>query len=96
MFKFWKRSAVTDVRRAPPRKSARKSDSAEVRADPAPLPEVTEGNEQSDWALWEDSMTALDSQMQSLGPSSRFTEKAGTPSDYQDIDAFARVTRKDA
>ena len=95
MFKFWKRSAVPEVRRAPPRKSARKSPS-DVSTEPAALPEITEGNEQSDWALWEDSMTALDSQMQSLGPSSRFTEKAGTPSDYQDIDAFARVTRKDA
>ena len=96
MFKFLKRSVVPDVRRAPPRKSARKSESAEVSTEPAALPEITEGNEQSDWALWEDSVIALDSQMQSLGPSSRFTENAGTPSDYQDIDAFARVTRKDA
>lgn len=35
------------------------------QTDPAPLPEVVEGNEDSDWALWEDSVAFQDSQMQS-------------------------------
>jgi hypothetical protein len=46
--------------------------------------------------LWEDSVAALDSQMQSLGPSSGFSDRTSTSTDFQDIDAFARVTKKDA
>lgn len=34
-------------------------------AEPLPTPEVIEGNEDSDWALWEDSVAFQDSQMQS-------------------------------
>lgn len=92
MFKFLKRLVEPDpkpVRRR--KKSSSRSPAGEATSAPAPLPQVTEGNEQSDWALWEDSMTALDSQMQSLGPSSRISES----SDYQEIDAFSRVARKD-
>ena len=33
--------------------------------NPPPLPEVTEGNEDSDWAMWEDSVAFQDSQMPS-------------------------------
>lgn len=33
---------------------------------PPPLPEVTEGNEDSDWAMWEDSVAFQDSQMPSV------------------------------
>jgi hypothetical protein len=32
---------------------------------PLPVPEVVEGNQDSDWALWEDSVAFQDSQMQS-------------------------------
>ena len=96
MFKFFKRSVEPVAKQPPPRKPARKPRVVEVRLDAGPLPEVTEGNEQSDWALWEDSVAALDSQMQSLGPSSRFTDRTGTSSEFQDIDAYARVTKKDA
>jgi hypothetical protein len=97
MFKFLRRPAVPEPSRpAAPRKAAAKSRAPEARPEPAVLPEVTEGNEQTDWALWEDSVAALDSQMQSLSPSARIYDKPETPSDYQDIDAFSRVTRKDA
>jgi len=96
MFKFLKRSAVPEAKRAaPPRKPAPKTHVPEARPEPAALPEVTEGNEQTDWALWEDSVAALDSQMQSLSPSSIYG-KLDSPSDYQDVDAFARVKRKDS
>jgi hypothetical protein len=102
MFKFLKRSVPTSKPKpAAPRKSSRSR--ADERTEPSPLPEVTEGNEQTDWALWEDSVAALDSQMQGLTssmqgltPSARIYDKPETPSEYQDIDAFARVTRKDA
>ena len=105
MFKFLKRSlaAKPKPKVEPPRKSAAKSRTAEVRAEPGPLPEVTEGNEQTDWALWEDSVAALDSQMQGLNSSMqeltasvRIYGKGETPSEYQDIDVFARVKKKDS
>lgn len=61
----------------------------------APLPEVVEGNEHTDWALWEDSVNVLDSQMQGLTPSAKIYERdKQTPSEYQDLDPFARVNRK--
>lgn len=94
MFKFLKRLTAPDPKPIR-RKSAARLPAAESSSQPAPLPEVTEGNEETDWSLWEDSMSALDSQMQSLGPSSRFSEKRDQSSDYQDIDAFSRVSRKD-
>lgn len=60
------------------------------------MPDVVEGNEHTDWALWEDSMTALDSQMQSLNPSARIYEKdKRITSQFQDLDrdAFAKVNK---
>jgi hypothetical protein len=105
MFKFLKRFAVATPKPKPaaPRKSAAKSRGLHAKTEPGPLPEVTEGNEQTDWALWEDSVAALDSQMQGLTSSMqgltssvRIYDKPETPSEYQDIDAFAKVTRKDA
>jgi len=93
MFKFLKRSVFPDAKPAPRRKPAAKSGAPKPGLEPGPLPEVTEGNEQSDWALWEDSVAALDSQMQSLTPS-RFHESQS--SDYQGIDPFSKVTKKDA
>ena len=106
MFKFLKRSVPTPkpkTKPAPQRKAAGTSRGFDARIEPGPLPEVTEGNEQTDWALWEDSVVALDSQMQGLSSSMqgltssvRIYDKPETPSEYQDIDAFARVTKKDA
>ena len=107
MFKFLKRSVPTPKPKpkavAPQHKPASKSRALDARIEPGSLPEVTEGNEQTDWALWEDSVVALDSQMQGLSSSMqgltssvRIYDKAETPSEYQDIDAFARVTKKDA
>lgn len=95
MFKFLKRAPTPPAKPARRRKTTKAGSGADSRIDSAPLPEVTEGNEQSDWALWEDSMVALDSQMQSLGPSSRnFPDTA--PTGFDELDPFSRVTRKDA
>ena len=64
-------------------------------ADTAPLPEVVaEGNTQADWSMWEDSVMALDSQMQDLVPSNRVYVREATASQFEDIDAFASVRRK--
>jgi hypothetical protein len=61
----------------------------------APLPEVVaEGNDQTDWGLWEDSVHALDSQMHDLAPSSRIHVRETRPSQLHDIDAFSSVRKK--
>lgn len=58
------------------------------------LPEVQEGNEQTDWALWEDSVLVMDSQLQGLTPSSRIYERVKErPSEYQDIDPFSGISK---
>ena len=98
MFNFFKRSAAPASKPVTPRKPRKPAPAPSANpalADPVPVPEVLEGNEQTDWALWEDSMTVLDSQMQSLTPSARIYEREKEkPSEYQDIDAFAGVHRK--
>lgn len=79
-----------------PRAAARRAAAPFVPS--MPLPEVVaEGNTQADWSQWEDSMTALDSQMQSLLPSSRIYVRDGRdgrdtrPSQLDEVDAFAGV-----
>jgi hypothetical protein len=63
--------------------------------DTAPLPEVVaEGNTQADWSAWEDSMTALDSQMQGLVPSTRIYVRETRPSQLDELDAYSGVKRK--
>lgn len=60
-----------------------------------PLPEVVgEGNTQADWSQWEDSMTALDSQMQSLTPSARIYVREARPSQFDNDDPFIAVRGK--
>jgi hypothetical protein len=56
---------------------------------PLPLPEVIEGNEHTDWDLWQDS---VDSQMQSLKASPN-TYVDTIPSELDGLDPFARVSK---
>lgn len=104
MFNLFKRStppAVKSPIRSQGQAGARKPTPAPAIAPdeiqgPTSLPEVVEGNEQTDWALWEDSMTALDSQMQSITPSAQIYEKdKRISSQFQelDTDAFSRVNK---
>src|SRR6059058_181750 len=59
------------------------------------LPEVVaEGNTQADWSAWEDSMTALDSQLQGLLPTNRVYVRETRPSQLDDLDPFAGVHPK--
>jgi hypothetical protein len=103
MFNWLKRRSAAPSRPAKkqagsPRPPARKA------AEPAPLPPfalsaplpevVAEGNTQADWSQWEDSMTALDSQMQSLEPSARVHVRDTRPSQLDDLDAFSSVRGK--
>lgn len=107
MFTWLKRRAAAPAPKpmrqaAPVRKpasSAPRPDSRHPRfADTAPLPEVVaEGNTQADWSMWEDSVMALDSQMQDLMPQNRVYVRDTGPSQLSqldDIDAFASVRRK--
>jgi hypothetical protein len=95
MFEFLKRLVSPDVAPPPRRKSPKQSPAADVGSEPAPLPEVTEGNEHTDWELWEDSVVSLDSRMQGLMPSSKIYDDPERPSEYQDIDAYSNVKKKD-
>lgn len=97
MFEFLKRLVSPDVTQPLPRrrKSSKKTSAAAIGHEPAPLPEVTEGNEHSDWELWEDSVVSLDSRMQGLMPSSKIYDDPERPSEYQDLDAYSKVSKKD-
>lgn len=100
MFHFLKRlvspEPQPEARPKPrPRKPAGKSAGTPEFEDTTPLVEVTEGNEHSDWELWEDSVVSLDSRMQGLMPSSKIYDDPERASEYQDLDAFSKVRRND-
>ena len=97
IFKFLKRSSppapAPKAKQAKPRKS--KGDTLPLIPEPSSL-EVTEGSEHEDWALWENSVAELDSELSSIQPGSRrFRHEPETPTDFQDVEAFARVKNKD-
>lgn len=98
IFKFFRRAPAPVVKPKPRRRPSKGSSSHDALTEPATLPEVREGSEQSDWALWENSVAALDSQMQSLGPNSRYSRlvEDETPTEFQEVDAYATVKRKDS
>lgn len=54
--------------------------------------EVTEGNDSDDWALWQDSVNSLDSRLPSM---KLYRHESETPTEFQEIEAYARVRRKD-
>lgn len=77
-----------------PERSAAAARAAARAAAPPPLPEVVaEGNTQADWSMWEDSVSLLDSQMQDLGPASRFQVRDTGPAPVDERDPFAGVKR---
>lgn len=97
MFEFLKRLVKPEPQVAPPPRRRKKTGkSTDDATEPAPLmAEVSEGNEHSDWELWEDSVVSLDSQMQGLMPSSKIYDEPERPSEYQDLDAYSGVRKKD-
>jgi hypothetical protein len=95
MFDFFKRlfgrepTVQTRTARAKPRKNRAIE---QVMPAALPVPEVVEGNDHTDWDLWEDSVAVLDSQMQSLSPSARkIHPRKDAPSQFDDLDVFSRV-----
>jgi hypothetical protein len=88
------RKSVATPTRTPPRPDAGLRHAPRF-ADTAPLPEViAEGNTQADWSVWEDSVMALDSQMQTLVPADRVYVRDTRPSQFEEVDAFAGVRSK--
>jgi hypothetical protein len=68
-------------------------------ADTQPLLEVVEGNEDSDWAAWEDSVRIQDSQFSELQAETQSVQKGSSLSDSRDdevTDPFASVRRRSA
>jgi hypothetical protein len=100
MVNFFRRPAVVATKavvKPAVHKPSPAPEAAQGLNDPLPVPEVLEGNENADWALWEDSVWAQDSQMQSLSPSARiYLKQEARPSQYQDLDdVFSSVNKKD-
>jgi hypothetical protein len=102
MLNFFKRKPT-----ATPTASSKPSGAAPVRArpaapagksvppaEPAPLPEVREGNLESDWALWEDSVAFQDSQMPSdLSPLEAVKDRS-SPKQDDGPDPYSTVRRR--
>jgi hypothetical protein len=94
MFEFFKRLFAPAP--SPPTRPAKSRSRSSRAFEPVvpgaiPVPQVVEGNDHTDWDLWEDSVLALDSQMQSLSPSAKIYASKATPSQYDDLDVFSRV-----
>lgn len=102
MFNIFKRSSPAPASKAKPvakpvARQAASNDVAPLLPEEAAPPEVVEGNEHTDWALWEDSVMVLDSQMQGITPSARIYERdKQTPSQFQDVDPFSRINKNSA
>lgn len=94
---FKRKEAPPPPKRRPrPASTAQRSSASDAAlAAAAPLPEVVgEGNTHADWSAWEDSMTALDSQLQDISPGDRVYVRETRPSQLDDLDPFSGVTRK--
>ena len=99
MFKLLKRllvhSAPQPAPRTPRKPSARRVRPRDETVDAAPAaPDVVEGNSEQDWALWEDSVAMLDSQMQPLAAGASGYDKLPS-SQFDDADAYAGVRKRD-
>lgn len=99
MFNFFKRSdKLATSSAARPRNPSTKTPRARGvdPLDPLPLPQVQEGNLDSDWAMWEDSVREQDSQFppQFLDTvPSRFPPSQQEDGGEPDADPFAQVSR---
>ena len=83
------RSRGSQQTKRPARRSSRETS---LNA-PAPVTEVFEGNQETDWALCENSVTELDSQRQGLSSRSDYDKLA--PSQYDEADPFSGVRKRD-
>ncbi len=99
MFNFFKRSDKgTNSQAMRPRSLATRTPRARGvdPLEPLPLPQVQEGNLDSDWAMWEDSVLEQDSH-----PPSQYADTTPSHLDAEpvaaqdtDTDPFAQVSKK--
>ena len=79
MFKWFKRRTGVPAEAQPraPAPERAQAGPASGFGDSRALPEVVnEGNSVADWRMWEDSMTAVDSMLQGLSPSTRMARNS--------------------
>lgn len=94
IFGLFKRKPAA-VPKPKPRRKTRSVGGPALPPEPSTF-EVTEGSDQTDWALWEDSVAMLDSQLHSLQPSVKlYRHEPQTATEFQELEAYARVKRKD-
>jgi hypothetical protein len=99
MLNFFKRKPgpqpeAKPARPARPRPPAAAGRSA-LPAEPAPLPEVTEGNLETDWAMWEDSVAFQDSQMpSSFNALDSVRTRESEPAPLDKADPFSAVRKR--
>lgn len=99
MFGFFKRSSKESAEPRPRSQGQAQSSKSSSRLEPLaplPLPEVLEGNEDSDWEMWEDSVLELDSRWHPEDTETRPVSLNTRPVtlDDPDIDAFAKITKR--
>lgn len=99
MFSFFKRSDSVPSASANRPNGQGKSKSTSARSvdflSPMPVPEVTEGNLDSDWAMWEDSVLEQDSHLPSQFADTQ-PSQLDDPSASElepERDPFAKVSR---
>ena len=91
VFSFFKHLVgLQDPQQPPRRRPKKRRQETRDPTEPIPAPEVVEGNEHTDWDLWEDSVNSLDSRMQSITPSARIYSRS-PPSQFDDVDPFSKV-----
>ena len=99
MFSFFKRTGSAPAAPAKRFQSLEKKRSTNPRnvdfLSPLPVPQVTEGNLDSDWAMWEDSVLEQDSQMPSQFADTVPSQLDPIPSSELDsgLDPFAQVSK---
>jgi hypothetical protein len=98
MLNFFKRpapSANTKASKPANRAASPPSNKPPRLPDPIPVPEVVEGNEESDWALWEDSVAFQDSQIPSeFGPVKSVVVRGAEDKPDDHHDPFGTVRRR--
>ena len=96
MFKLFRRAEAPAPRKpeAPAPSFAKRSRPAPLVPEMPPLPEVSEGNDESAWDLWQESSYQLDSQLGGLSPDRSVRVKQERQSQAGDLaptDPFTRV-----
>ena len=99
MFNLFKRATPALTKDAGPHsadKLATQRPVVPVLSDPVPVPAAIEGNDNADWALWEESVSFQDSQFESLLAPENGMQKAqsGAGQEVDFTDAFASVHKK--